>query len=62
MSVQNIAMVYGPSIMRSAPINNENFGFSQNIMLQNYLVEYMLANFKELFSFQSNAFFSEQTH
>jgi len=62
MSAQNIAMVYGPNIMRSAPINEENFGFSQNIMLQNYLVEYMLANFKELFSFQPNALFSEHTH
>lgn len=64
MNVQNIALVFGPNIMRSNPVNdtNYNFGFNPNIMTQNVLVEYMLVNFKELFSFQSNSIFTEYTH
>ena len=59
MNVQNIALVFGPNIMRSNPVNENNFGFNPNIMTQNVLVEYMLVNFKELFSFQSNSIFTE---
>lgn len=49
MTIQNIALVFGPNIMRSNPINDTNNGFNPNIMTQNILVEYLLTNFKELF-------------
>ena len=50
MNIQNIALVFGPNIMRSNPINDSNNGFNPNIMTQNVLVEYLLSNFKDLFS------------
>jgi hypothetical protein len=49
MNIQNIALVFGPNIMRSNPINDANNGFNPNIMTQNILVEYILNNFKDLF-------------
>ena len=49
MTIQNIALVFGPNIMRSNPINDANNGFNPNIMTQNILVEYILTNFKDLF-------------
>ena len=62
MGVQNIALVFGPNVMRSNPIGENNFGFNPNIMTQNVIVEYMLSNFKELYSFQSNSIFTEYTN
>jgi hypothetical protein len=59
MSSQNIALVFGPNIMRSNPLNDANNGFNPHIMTQNLIVEYMLLNFKELFSFQPNSIFTE---
>jgi hypothetical protein len=59
MNVQNIALVFGPNIMRSNPINDAaTFGFNPNIMTQNMVVEYLLSNFKDLYSFQTNSIFT----
>jgi hypothetical protein len=49
MHLQNIALVFGPTLMRMDPVNATNNGFSQNIILQNDLVEYILSHFNELF-------------
>lgn len=62
MGFQNIALVFGPNVMRSNPMSDTSFGFNPNIMTQNVIVEYMLTNFKELFSFQSNSIFTEYTN
>lgn len=59
MSLQNIALVFGPNIMRSNPLNDANNGFNPNIMTQNLIVEYFLLNFNDLYSFQPNSIFSE---
>ena len=49
MNVQNVALVFGPNIMRSNPINDANNGFNPHIMTQNIIVEYILTNYRELF-------------
>lgn len=59
MNLQNIALVFGPNIMRSNPLNDANTGFNPHIMTQNAIVEYMLMNFRDLFSFQPNSIFTE---
>jgi hypothetical protein len=61
MTVQNVALVFGPNIIRSDPIINSNQGFNPHIMTQNVLVEYILKNFKELYCFKEmDKFFEEE--
>jgi hypothetical protein len=59
MTLQNVALVYGPNIVRSNPINDTNTGFNPNIMTQNILVEYILKNFNELYSYTPTTVFYE---
>lgn len=60
MTVQNVALVFGPNIIRSNPIINSNQGFNPHIMTQNVLVEYILKNFRELYSFNGNQSLHEE--
>ena len=60
MNVQNIALVFGPNIMRSNPLNEANTGFNPHIITQNILVEYILTNYKDLFSFPSDFIYNEK--
>jgi hypothetical protein len=57
MDLQNIALVFGPTLLRMDPVNATNDGFSQNIILQNELVQYILTNFDKLFVSKSNSIF-----
>jgi hypothetical protein len=59
MNVQNVALVFGPNIMRSNPINDSNNGFNPHIMTQNIIVEYILTNFKDLFTYPNTTIFNE---
>lgn len=59
MNLQNIALVFGPNIMRGNPLNDASTGFNPHIMTQNVIVEYLLGNFRELYSFQPNSIFTE---
>lgn len=52
MSLKNIAVLFGPNIMRSSAANGGDYN---PLMLQNQIAEYMLINFKELFAFPHNA-------
>ena len=54
MTVQNVALVFGPNIMRNNPINDAFTGFNPHIMTQNMLVEFVLVNYKDLFAFPIN--------
>jgi Rho GTPase-activating protein 12/27 len=49
MHLQNIALVFGPTICRLNPLEVSHTQISNNIMVQNELVEYVLFNFNELF-------------
>ncbi len=49
MNLQNIALVFGPSLLRMDPVNSINNGYSENIILQNDIVEYILYHFNDLF-------------
>ena len=44
MNLQNIALVFGPNIMRGNPLNDASTGFNPHIMTQNVIVEYLLGN------------------
>ena len=57
MTVQNVALVFGPNIIRSNPINDANNGFNPNIMKQNIVIEYILKNFNDLFPYSSTVIF-----
>lgn len=61
MTVQNVALVFGPNLIRSNPINEANNGFNPHIMTQNVLVEYILKNFHELYSYTPTAIFYEES-
>ncbi len=49
MHLQNMALVFGPTLLRLNPLNPANNCLNENIILQNDLVEYILYYFNELF-------------
>ncbi len=48
MSLQNIAVLFGPNIMRSESLNSLNGGYNP-LMMQNMITEFLLINFRDLF-------------
>jgi hypothetical protein len=55
MSLKNIALLFGPNILRGESVAD---GYNP-LMVQNQIVEYMLVNFKDLFSFPLDAVFDD---
>ena len=60
MNVQNIALLFGPNLMRGTGSAGNDpaamcYGFSPNIMAQNLIVEYMITNFNHIFPLNSSS-------
>jgi hypothetical protein len=60
MSLKNIALLFGPNIMRSESVGDTSHGYNP-LMVQNNIVEYMLVNFKSLFAFPPNSVFNHES-
>jgi hypothetical protein len=62
MSLKNVAVLFGPNIMRAESMGGhggESSASYNPLMVQNVITEYILVNFKELFSFPPTALFNE---
>ena len=49
MTVQNVATVFAPNIMRNNQINDDFSSFNPHLMTQIMFLEFVLLNFKDLF-------------
>ena len=58
MTLKNVAVLFGPNIMRSDSINDIADGYNP-LMVQNIIAEYLLINYKELYSFPPNWILNE---
>jgi hypothetical protein len=54
MHLQNMALVFGPTLLRLNPLNPANNCLNENIILQNDLIEYILYYYDELFEINKN--------
>ena len=55
MHLQNMALVFGPTLLRLNPLNPANNCLNENIILQNDLIEYILYYYDELFEINKNS-------
>ena len=55
MHLQNMALVFGPTLLRLNPLNPANNCLNENIILQNDLIEYILYYYDELFDINKNS-------
>ena len=54
MHLQNMALVFGPTLVRLNPLNTVNNCINENINQQNELIDYILFYYDEIFEINKN--------